>query len=555
MVLALLGVLAAVMPARGFSEERLLLDRRLETLRRILPDGANPASDTALVKEIVDAARLAAADVVARPPTESGARGDVVVDLTGQGRFGEIDRLFRQIALSSRLIDVESLSLTATPADLVRLVAVLRIPYRPLKSPLPAPPDGARDAVNGVPRPMADAFLRDQALALAKAETIATLRRSRRNPRLFLSEVAAVVRDRPVVLGYASLGEEFVIRGIGVGEGPMRALESRFERGFFRVSEFLMARQGACHRFEVRGRSPVVGSEAELPLPTEDPFRQDDSPCRIDRDPGRSSVVRGPAGKNASKGPLSLRLRDVDLADAFFVLHLLTSQAFVVDADVSGRVSADLSRVTLEEAIAAFEKLGVKVGAPGPIRRVAAARNGVPRAPASSGGSPTGTFTLKRAEVRDVLAVMTEADATLGALGPQDSLGRVSVWARDVPLADVRAAVLDSAGLSERWEEGRRLLERASGSDDPLVPVAGAAPERRLLLRPQDLTVLEFQAAGLAGGGDGWTALAYAPTGVLNVYRSGDRLADAVVKAVESTDVLLETDEGPLRLTLPLLPR
>src|SRR5207237_9799967 len=117
-----------------------------------------------------------------------------------------------------------------------------------------------------VARPVAYAYRRDQALCLAKADAIAALRRSRRNPRLFLAELAAVVRDRPVVLKEAALGEEFVVRGLTVGEGPMRALAGRSARGFFRVSEALMARAGACQRFEVRGRSPVVGVEAEVPL-------------------------------------------------------------------------------------------------------------------------------------------------------------------------------------------------------------------------------------------------------------------------------------------------
>ena len=64
----------------------------------------------------------------------------------------------------------------------------------------------------------------------------------------------------------------------------------------------------------------------------------------------------------------------------------------------------------------------------------------------------------------------------------------------------------------------------------------------------------EFQLAGVASAGDGFVAFAYAPTGQLYAYRAGDRLADGVVRAVESTDVLLETEEGPLRVPLPVLP-
>jgi hypothetical protein len=48
-------------------------------------------------------------------------------------------------------------------------------------------------------------------------------------------------------------------------------------------------------------------------------------------------------------------------------------------------------------------------------------------------------------------------------------------------------------------------------------------------------------------------AFAHAPTGQLHAYRPGDRLADGIVRAVQTTDVLLETEEGPLRIALPPL--
>ena len=112
----LLGLLfLAASPVRPFAEERLLLDRRLETLRRILPDGPTPGSDVALVGELARAAGVSL-DVRARAPLESGGQGDVPVDVTGSARFAEIDRFFRQVALSARLVDVESLTLSAAPS-------------------------------------------------------------------------------------------------------------------------------------------------------------------------------------------------------------------------------------------------------------------------------------------------------------------------------------------------------------------------------------------------------------------------------------------------------
>jgi hypothetical protein len=555
-MLALLALtLLAADVARPFTEERLLLDRRLETLRRILPDGPNPGADIAVVRELATKARLSRLELTARPPLEAGARGDVVLDLSATGRFGDLDRFFRQAALSLRLLDVESLTLASSPDDLVKLTAVVRLPYRPLRAPLAPVPDGLRTRPGGVPRPTAEAFVHDQGLALAKSETIAALRRTRRNPRLFLSEIAAIVRDRPVTLSFASLGEEFLIRGLSVGEGPTRALESRFERGFFRISDFLMARQGACRRFEARGKAPVAGIEAELPLPAEDPFEQDESPCRVDRDEGKTLLVR--AGGNAKapgKGPISLRLRDMDVADVFQVLHLLTSQAFIVDEDVVGRATVELSGVTLEEVLSALRKAGLDIADRGPVRRVSSSR-GEALVVAPMGGAPSATFSLKRADARELLAIMTDMDPALAVLGPQGSLGRFSLWAKDLPLPDLRAALLSAAELTEKFEEGRRILQRKTGADDPVFPVAGTPSDRRLVLRPQDLAVQEFEIAGVATAGDSYRVFAYSPTGVLNAYRAGDRLADGVVTSVESTDVVLETDDGPLQLLVTPLSR
>jgi len=553
-VLALALLVADV--ARPFSEERLLLDRRLETLRRILPDGPHPGADIALVREMAATARLSRLEIAARPPVEAGARGDVVLDLSATGRFGDLDRFFRQAALTPRLLDVESLTLASSPDNLVRLTAVLRLPFRPLRAPMAPVPDGLRARPGGVPRPIAEAFVRDQGLAFAKSEAIASLRRSRRNPRLFLSEIAAIVRDRPVTLSFASLHEEFLIRGLSVGEGPTRALESRFERGFFRVSDFLMARQGACRRFEARGKAPIAGIEAELPLPAEDPFEQDDAPCRVDRDEGKALVVRTPGGdgKNPGKGPISLRLRDMDVADVFQVLHLLTSQAFLVDDDVQGRAAVEVFGATLEEVIAALRKAGLDIADRGPVRRVASSRGEALVVP-PMGGSPTATFSIKRADARELLAIMTDMDPALAALGPQGSLGRLSLWAKDLPLPDLRAAMLSAGDLTEKFEEGRRILQRRTGADEPVFPVASTASSRRLVLRPQDVAVLEFEIAGVATAGDGYRVFAYAPTGVLNEYRPGDRLADGTIRSVESTDVVLETDNGPLRLPVAPLSR
>jgi hypothetical protein len=345
------------------------------------------------------------------------------------------------------------------------------------------------------------------------------------------------------------------VRGLAVGEGPVRAFERRLERGFLRVSEFLMAKQGACHRFEAHGKSPFAGPDAELAVPVDDPFEQDPLPCRVDRDTARSIVIKGraPTAKDPGRGPLTLRLRDVDFADVFQALAVLGAGGFVVPDNVVGRTSVEVTRATLEETLAAIRKAsGALISDAGPVRVVSTARLAT-RSDAPAGGAPA-SFALKRVEVRDLLAGMADVDPGLAALGPPGFLGRLSVWTKDAPLLAVRSAVLESAGLTERTEEDRRVVERRTGAHEAPLPVARAGPEPRLALRREELTVLEFQLAGVASAGESFVAFAYAPTGQLYAYRPGDRLADGVVRAVESTDVLLETEEGPLRLPLPAMP-
>ena len=159
-----------------------------------------------------------------------------------------------------------------------------------------------------------------------------------------------------------------------------------------------------------------------------------------------------------------------------------------------------------------------------------------------------------RAEVRQVLAAMAETDPSLASEAPSGSLGRLTIWARDVPVAALRTAVLEAAGLNERAEEGRRILDRGQGSGEKTAPIV-SAPRRRLVLGPSEIAVAEFALAGLASERDAWVAFAYSPLGALHAYRAGARLADGVVRSVQSTDVLLESDEGELRIVLPALPR
>ncbi len=556
MLLATLLFLASAQPARPFAEEKLLVERRLEALRRVLPDGPTPAADASLVRELATSAQLTQLEAAARPAVEVGTRGEVVLDVSGLGSFEEVARFFGGVELSHRLIDVETLTLTATTQGVLQLATVLRLPYWPTAAPLPPAPEAP--VPRGASRSMLQTLQRQKALVFAKSDVVASRRRTRRTPRLFLSELAAVTRDRPVTLSYSSFSEVdgFVIRGLALGEGPLGEFSTRLERGFFRLSDFVIVKQAACHRFEARGRCPVAGPDAELPVPVGDPFDQDASSCRVDRDPTKGATIRsrGPTRKNG-RDPLTLRMRDVDLADAFQALSLLGFGSYVVDETVMGRVHLEFTRTTLDRALTAIRRsAGIALHDFGPLRRVSPTRTSQQPAELENDG-PLASFALKRVEVRDLLATMAEVDPGLASLGPPGFLGRISVWTRETPVAALRAVVLEAAGLTERIDEGRRVLERRTGSGDAAAPVARAGPEPRLVLRRDELTVREFQLAGVGFSGEARVAFAYSPSGELYAYRPGDRLLDAVVKAIDPAAVVLDTEEGLLRTALPPLPR
>ena len=65
------------------------------------------------------------------------------------------------------------------------------------------------------------------------------------------------------------------------------------------------------------------------------------------------------------------------------------------------------------------------------------------------------------------------------------------------------------------------------------------------------MSVREVEPVALATAGSGWRAYCYGPTGTLKSYRAGDRLADGSVRSIASTDVVLVTEEGPIRIVLP----
>jgi hypothetical protein len=263
-------------------------------------------------------------------------------------------------------------------------------------------------------------------------------------------------------------------------------------------------------------------------------------------------------GEGAGGGTLTLRLRDVDLVDVYRALHELTAQSFIVDEAVQGRVSVELTRVTLEEALAAVEKSGLASATTGPLRRVGRGR-GRPAPPRREpGGGEPMSVVFKDGDVQDVLRLMADVSG-IEVRRPEGELGTISMFATDQPWDALFWMVLDSASLRGRREGPRIVVERdpeAAGtprraSPSPASGARPRAPNPHLVA----IEAAELSLVGLVSSGTQWRALIRTPSAQLYFATKAQTGWDFKVDAVDAESLILRMGDGATRrLPLPPLP-
>jgi hypothetical protein len=549
--LLVLAALVQVSPGRPYKEERQLLDRHLAQLARALPDAPTPEEDAGLLKQLANEGGLRNVEVGPPTITETGPLGQSRRALIATATYPDVDRFFRALQSSPRLIDVESLVLRAADFG-VRLEARLRLHHRAARVAATASldPGRARDRTRGATREEMARFARDEQVALEKTIALDDLRRAQTSPRMFLAETGSALRDAAAALTFGSLDGDsgrFTLRGVVAGMGSADALERRLEGGFFRVREFSRAQKEGCFQFEVVGESFRAGPEAALPLPVDEPFRPTEPFCRQDRD----GAATGPAAtllraSGSEPGGLSLRAVDTDIADVAAMIAFLTREPMVVAEDVRGRVNVDFAGASIDEAIRVLPVRDDRVGAVRLLRSPSG-----PSSPVSEAeeGAPAGRFSLrvKRSRGEDILAALAEAEPAFVALGPS-GLAKASVFVHEASIDDVRRAVLAALQLAETREEGARVLKFRDGTGG-VGPIANTSAAH-VLFRARDLTVDEMALAGVGRAGDEFVAFVYAPLGEIVAMRLGDTLADGVIAGLEAGGVVVDTAEGPVRISL-----
>jgi hypothetical protein len=394
-----------------------------------------------------------------------------------------------------------------------------------------------------------------------------------RDPLQPLVLMASEVRPPWFALTEFSLdGTEVRLRGYKVLPGPASLMKQALEWAGFAVDRIATTRQGACDRFEVAGR--MARAPRPRPTPQEGPadpsefFAQDEAICRMDTAPPPVIVIAAPTGATG-QGPFTLRLRDVELAEVFHLLHVLGAQDFIVDGDIVQRVTGDLEGVTLEEALQAVETAGVRVAPPAPIRRISRAERELDPAPSVAGTGKPMTLEGKRLAVDDLVRLFHDVTG-IEIVPPSGRLGEVGIFTAERPWDELMAAVAHSAGLRAVADGPRRIvLERMPGSTEPPVPAALPVHplEKRQWVRKQHSrpptrhaeleawSAYDQELIGLARGGGEWVAIIASPDAHVYQVRRRQRLWDGAFTAVDSQGVTTRQDSGLLlRQRLPPLP-
>lgn len=322
---------------------------------------------------------------------------------------------------------------------------------------------------------------------------------------------------------------ETSIEGVLAGAAARKSLLANIAKAGFAVPRLRMSPSGACRSFALTARRGAAETQTAFDLAP--------SPlCRVDAEPraGRISA-------KGSKGDLTFRFRDIDLADLFFVLHDLTGASFVVDANVKGAVEVDVEKATLDEVLSAMRGTGLVIGS-GPLRRVSRPDAAPPQ---SKGyiGEPV-SLILSEALLRDILCLYKE----ITGLEFRTALGlatRVSVYVKDRPWDETLDLLLAGAGLRYTIDGARVLV----GENATASACQGFASSSFSDFRPklEELGAADLTLAGVAGT----KAYVYGPWRKLLVLEPGARVYDGAVKSIAMNGVRFTMDGG-LVFDLPL---
>lgn len=522
---------------RKLQNELRQVELRLDEMRRRLPPTFDPDAEETFIRQAASAARVAVDVKVAgggeTVPYEDGRQSPIRlhrVEISGRDAIDNLEFFLELLQKRTwRLGDLDTLRIDREGGGAVRFTAQLVLPSFAIED----VPDVGGDLLASLRRRLA----REQANLKLLESLIARSESGRLATALAL--LRSIPDDAAIHVDQVRVGGQMSLQGAIVGAAARAGFVAALQEGGFGASRIEIASDGACRPFTVGAqpgpkRPSVISRKAK------------------DFDPGLAALCKVAAPRSLGdvavrgkgRGSLNLRLRDVDVAGAFFVLHDLMGENFIIDSDVSGRINLDIENASLEETLASMRAAGLVVSA-GPLHRVSLAGGSRTPAPENNYTGETVSFSLQSADVRDVLCLFTQI-TSLGIAAPAGLRERSAIFVKDLPWDRVMKELIWSVGLTYSIDNNRVFVgaERPGTNVCEKVAPASDPPLTSLRLPLSLLAASDLELVGRARTGESWKAYAYAPWRIMHSLETGQKLFDSRVRSIGPAGVTFEAESG-----------
>lgn len=520
---------------RALQTELRDVELRLEQIRRRLPHDFDIGAEETFIMQTAAAARLKvrvkAVEGAETLPDANGLPSPIRlhrVEISGRGEIGDLEFFLELLEKRTwRLGDLDTLRVNRESGGAVEFAAQLVLP------------SFAIEDVSGPGGNYVEALRR----RLAKEQANLTLLESwaRRSESGRMAAARALLRSIPddaaAKVTQVRAGDQMSLRGAIVGAAARGKFEAALQDAGFGASRITIASEGACRPFSVE---VLPGTVKPSVIPR----------SLKDFDKGLASLCKGPAARSLGsvtvrgKGTLNVRLLNADVAGAFFVLHDVTGENFIVDSNVSGRINLDLENASLQETFAAMSAAGLVVSN-GPLHRVSLATGSWSPTPEQTYTGHPVSFSMQNADVRDVFCLFTQITG-LGVAAPASLRGRTAIFVKDLPWDRVISDLISSVGLTYSIEGTRVILGAERPGTNVCEAVAPVSDSRfaSLVLPLPSLAASDLELAGRARTGEAWKAYAYAPWRTMHSFEAGQQLFDARVRSIGPSGVAFEGESG-----------
>jgi len=522
---------------RKLRDELRQVELKLEELKRRFPPTFDPEAEKRFIKEAASAARIGVDVKVVgggeAVPYEDGRPSPIRlhrVEISGRDAMDNLEFFLELLQKRTwRLGDLDTLRIDKEASGAVRFTAQLVLPSFAFED----VPDVGGDLVASMRRKLA----REQANLKLLESLIARSESGRLATTLAL--LRSIPEDAAIHVAQVRVGSQMSLQGAIVGEAAREGFVAGLQKGGFGESRIEIASDGACRPFTGDAR-PGPKRPSVISRKTKHFDSRLAALCKA----AAARSLGDVAVRGKGRGSLNLRLRDVDVAGAFFVLHDLTGENFIIDSDVSGRINLDIENASLEETLAAMRTVGLVVSA-GPLHRVSLAGGSRTPAPETKYTGETVSFSLQSVDVRDVLCLFTQISG-LGIAAPAALRERTAIFVKDLPWDHVMTELISSVGLEYSIENNRVIVgaqrpgtnvcEKGAPASDP--PFTG------LRLPLASLAASDLDLVGRARTGETWKAYAYAPWRIVHSLEAGQKLFDSRVRSIGPAGITFEGEHA-----------